>query len=424
MTSEVAIANAGAIALAADSAVTIAGQKIYNSALKLFALSKTEPVGIMIYGNAGLLNVPWETLIKSYRKRLAGERYGTLAEYGHSFIAYLNTHPEFFPEDVQCSWLEQNVHGYYTLIRNEFFGAIHPIVKENGQVSVAEAASAITDVVNKHHASLSEKNYSDDMSKEQFKVIREKYKNIFKKAKETIFEKVKISPTIAAKLYDIAAFLHVKCIFSTGVSGLVIAGYGEEEIYPTIATYEIEGMIENRLKYRRDATRSHTIRAGMECRIIAFAQEDMVTTFMNGVNPSVVDLLQGYLNKLFQRLPELVDHDKIGADEKRKFHSKAMKLLESFFEEFSNHIRQEHVDPVLRMVTVLPKDELAAMAEALVSLTAFKRRMTDSVETVGGPIDVAVISKGDGLVWVKRKHYFPPELNQHFFKNYFRGITA
>jgi len=41
-------------------------------------------------------------------------------------------------------------------------------------------------------------------------------------------------------------------------------------------------------------------------------------------------------------------------------------------------------------------------------------------ETVGGPIDVAVISKGDGFVWIKRKHYFRPELNHCFFRNYFR----
>jgi hypothetical protein len=39
---------------------------------------------------------------------------------------------------------------------------------------------------------------------------------------------------------------------------------------------------------------------------------------------------------------------------------------------------------------------------------------------VAGPIDVAVISKGDGLVWIKRKHYFKPELNYHFFENYYR----
>ncbi len=41
-------------------------------------------------------------------------------------------------------------------------------------------------------------------------------------------------------------------------------------------------------------------------------------------------------------------------------------------------------------------------------------------ETVGGPIDVAVISKGDGFIWIKRKHYFSPELNPQFFANYYR----
>jgi hypothetical protein len=38
--------------------------------------------------------------------------------------------------------------------------------------------------------------------------------------------------------------------------------------------------------------------------------------------------------------------------------------------------------------------ELAAMAEALVNLTKFKRRITPQKETVGGPIDVAIITRG------------------------------
>jgi len=40
--------------------------------------------------------------------------------------------------------------------------------------------------------------------------------------------------------------------------------------------------------------------------------------------------------------------------------------------------------------------------------------------TVGGPIDVAVITKGDGFVWVKRKHYFRAELNPRFMSRYQR----
>jgi hypothetical protein len=62
------------------------------------------------------------------------------------------------------------------------------------------------------------------------------------------------------------------------------------------------------------------------------------------------------------------------------------------------------------------EDELAVMAETLVSLTSFKRKMSRDAETVGGDIDVAVISKGDGYIWVKRKHYFPPELNLRYLK--------
>jgi ribosomal protein L3 len=74
------------------------------------------------------------------------------------------------------------------------------------------------------------------------------------------------------------------------------------------------------------------------------------------------------------------------------------------------------------MVSLLPKDELANLAESLVALTSLHRKVSRDLETVGGPIDVAIISKGDGFIWVKRKHYFRPELNAHFQLNYLREI--
>lgn len=70
----------------------------------------------------------------------------------------------------------------------------------------------------------------------------------------------------------------------------------------------------------------------------------------------------------------------------------------------------------MSVVSHLPKDELAAMAETLINLTSFKRKVTMDAQTVGGPIDVAIISKKDGFVWVKRKHYFDRDLNPHYFE--------
>ncbi|HEX4674084.1 MAG TPA: hypothetical protein VH209_02075, partial [Steroidobacteraceae bacterium] len=37
-----------------------------------------------------------------------------------------------------------------------------------------------------------------------------------------------------------------------------------------------------------------------------------------------------------------------------------------------------------------------------------RRHYRSRRESVGGPIDVAIISRIDGFVWVSRKHYFEP----------------
>lgn len=74
MTAEVAVMNRSGIALAADSAVTIhlgpEQRKIYSSAEKLFLRSERASVGVMIYGDVDLLDVPWETVISLYRRQL------------------------------------------------------------------------------------------------------------------------------------------------------------------------------------------------------------------------------------------------------------------------------------------------------------------------------------------------------------------
>ena len=73
MTAEVAILNRSAVAFAADSAVTIqnlASAKVYNTVNKLFTLSKYHPVGVMIFGSADYMGIPWETVVKMYREKL------------------------------------------------------------------------------------------------------------------------------------------------------------------------------------------------------------------------------------------------------------------------------------------------------------------------------------------------------------------
>jgi hypothetical protein len=159
--------------------------------------------------------------------------------------------------------------------------------------------------------------------------------------------------------------------------------------------------------------------------IVPFAQSQMVSTFIEGIDPFFWNILRTYLLGLFDEYPDLLIDSVpgLGDDEKHdlsaKLREKSRTVLDDFLQKTETYKMQHHVNPIIEAVAVLPKDDLAEMAESLVSLTSFKQRVSLDIETVGGPIDVAVISKGDGFIWIKRKHYFDKELNPHFFALYY-----
>ena len=428
MTAEVIVANSNGIALAADSAVTIGGKKIYNSAIKLFSLSKVHPVCAMIFGNASLIDIPWELIIKSYRKELKSKYFNYIEEYANDFLKYICECDKFECKITQEPWIQANVNGYFQLIRDDFLKSTQRIIDKKTKIEQEEILFQIEHIIKIHHKELSGRKILHNFDKEFEKNTRKKYLKLFSKIKNDVFQNLPIKANLASKLYDIATYLHTREIFSNSVSGIVISGYGENEIYPSIISFEIEGIIDGRLKYRSIDKKSYKIKHGNDCIIIPFAQEEMVQTFMNGLHPSVGDMMSNFIQQIFNRLPEVITTDNTSISNsdleliKQKLRYDSSLLLKSFFDNLSKHIGNDQVAPVISMVNVLPKDELAAMAESMVNLTVFKRKVSNSLETVGGPVDVAIISKGDGMVWVKRKHYFKAELNNHFFRNYFRGV--
>ncbi len=137
MTSEIVIMNKTAIALAADSAVTIGnqkGQKIYNTVNKLFMLSKYQPVGVMIYGSAEFMGVPWESIIKIYRARLDKQRFDTLKEYAKDFIAFLGRDNSLFPGSEQARYFDNIIAGYFKLIKDSIDKEVKSIIDKKGKI--------------------------------------------------------------------------------------------------------------------------------------------------------------------------------------------------------------------------------------------------------------------------------------------------
>ena len=91
MTTKIAILNRQAVALAADSAVTIGRSRVWNNANKLFSLSPVNDIGIMIYGSGDFVGISWETIIKNFRKEFGLKVYAKVSDFGDEFLTYLRS---------------------------------------------------------------------------------------------------------------------------------------------------------------------------------------------------------------------------------------------------------------------------------------------------------------------------------------------
>jgi len=433
MTSEVVIMNREAVALAADSAATVSGRKhakIYTSANKLFSLSDYYPVGIMVYGEADLAGIPWETIIKLYRKSLGNKKFKTLREYAEDFMNFLKGGNILFPESEQERYVARCVYGIFAEIRNNVVKKLQLVDKKKKGWSSDEIQKIISDSIKEANEVLIKKAKPLKTVPSGYrKNILDKYQDIIRKGKRDIFEKLPINRQISARLTKIAVDLFLKEVFpdqiSNQISGVVIAGFGEKELFPSCQSYIIDGVADNVIKYKSEALIEITEKNNASLR--AFAHRRMVNTFMEGVDPWYEAMMLSYLEKLFKEIPNIIVNNlgNLGKDEIEKLLKKLTnidkKLIKEYATEAKDYKQKKNIQPILRAVAVLPKDELASMAEALVSLTIVKKRVTmEEEETVGGPIDIAVISKGDGFIWIKRKKYFELELNPRFMASHYK----
>lgn len=432
MTAEIGIMNKMAVALAADSAVTIGihnGQKIYHSANKLFALSKYHPVGIMIYGNAQLMGVPWETIIKVYRTELGQRSFHTLQEYCEDFISFLNTNNSYFPESEQNRYMQITAYNYFQKITEDIEKAIIEKLKGQNSISENETEVIVQDIIRKHYQQLKKIERLPAFSEQFSKRFVQKHKAVIVEIIKKAFEGLPLGDVQVDQLVYICSCLFTRNRFPKETSGVVIAGFGENEIFPSLFSYNIECIIDNTLKYRRE--QAEKIGEETTAAIIPFAQSEMVYTFLQGIDPHLDLISRYYLQHVFYSFPEIITEELLKKESKEMKKKIKEKLRKSTLTLYNNYIEQlekirfeQYTQPILDIVQFLPKDELASMAESLVNLTSFKRKITVGAETVGGPVDVAVISKGDGFIWIKRKHYFDAKLNPHFFDHYTRGVKS
>lgn len=412
MTSEIVIMTPNAIAMAADSAVTVGGSKTYNGVNKLFMLSSNPPVGIMYYNNTSFLNIPFETIIKEFRESIKNP-------YNHFlFKKFLNNNKHF----STISNFQSGIIDYFKVLMKE---SDFKLSFEYRFKLFLEKIPLIINCIPNFYQFIIGYNISDEkLFKAVYDNFDEKYLNQCLELAINIFQN-NYSTQQNTEIF-INNFINytIDEIFVKNYTGIVMSGFDENSLFPSCSSFKICYLYDE--KYVLCDFQQYKISPEEgDVRINMFAQADVINTFLKSINPNTkLKILNYYNNKHTQYLDNIINLINNNAEiddivkqniitEIRNYDNSMNSYGE--FVNTINKIEQEEITPMLQSVGALPFVELSNLCESLIKITSLKRKVGSDLETVGGDVDVAIITKGDGFIWTKRKHYFDANLNPHFF---------
>lgn len=426
MTAIVGILNRHGVAMATDSAITVRnsfGNKVINNANKLFSLSKYEPVGVMLYGKASFGGTPWDVIIKIYRMQLGRKTFPTLYEYVNDFISFLYKNNFYSDKDKQDAFFLRSINDIFKKVEKDVINKLGNSIDDKNKDFINQKLKEIFD----RNTSLPIKDRCEGLKKYSFEDFIRYSGSFF----DTFYNNVMIKKGCDKTLLNsyINFYYHHLCDKGSILfpfSGIVFAGYGESEYYPSIIEVRTYQNFDGN-KFRYVIGLRDSISDKNPAGVYPFAQTNVMRNILEGIDPQIRKIIDDNFVGFAQGLIKIIQ-----AQAKRTNAIPFVKALENidikgiyqgFIQTVNDGIKDHHTNPLINTVEYLEKEDLAEMAESLVSLTYLNKRMTSSEETVGGPVDVAAISKGDGFVWIKRKLYFPSELNPHYINRYFINET-
>jgi hypothetical protein len=282
VTAEIAIMNRQGIALAADSAVTVGRERVWKHANKMFSLGPNCDIGIMIYNSGDFIGLPWEVIIKEFRRPNCTGSFGTVAECCDAFLSYVagsHFRSEIF-ERVSSDLI--------------FIDISENVSKKLRNLSSAkEKLHKIESIIDSDEASLAENEeigftYSFNAFKKRHAThIRELARDIWKcRVPKALMDKY------IAHFYS----YYMRKTYSEYHTGIVVAGFGRSELFPCVCHAVVDGKDDGVTTAWKLGTRDfNDPKSETQALIIPFAQKDVFAMFMEGTIPAVTTFVSKVL---------------------------------------------------------------------------------------------------------------------------------
>lgn len=378
MTCEILVMNGNSVSIGVDSAITVGGKKTADGFRKLFKLDDELPMGLMIYGSANFEKISMENLIADFCKDTDFSKVNTVMDVKDTFIDFLanNTPHHDFKRDIEILFpkFKEEVIRYFARLSRE---EINLEIEKYSKLEVPE-----------------------------FLLQLAEYDQLFK----DLCVEIGFNGWKALKNY-----FFYQLYPSTGI---VIVGFSDGENYPSYVNIEI--ILNNGGNIEIQSEKSEL--NSSENMVVPFAQTGVIWGFLDGIHPEFFDLINQYISLFFSGFlndfMSFIDLKSNIADVQVNNVSKRVKEFKLFIDDknqeymdFLNDYRKYHLNYKLEALGLLSKKELAEMVEILIKVTSLRYRASMDLNIVGGEVNVAVISKFDGFVWVKKEEYYSRDLN-------------
>ena len=403
--------NRKGIAVAADSTGTlirrsgnVQSSKSFDTLHKLFLLPGTQSISIMFYGNADFMDIPWETIIKMYR---SDRTFPTVRGYAESFLEYLGKFQ--FSQEQYDTYIVKTAHRLGARIATKTDNEIEAWISQNGSITKHKANSLLNGQFELSYKIIQDLSRKTPLTSKKRRSLVNKYSKL---AIQTVQKALAGRTLSAANKKKIAAWVvNACCINPDTFTGIVFAGFGDDEYYPSYLELDVKGCLDGFIAFKEKG--SGAVSNKNDVIVRPFAEADDVVTFLRGISPKAQSFVSIAFEQLLQSsLPSayqaaLTEELNLSSKQQEKLLKLGQSIgkgaymkFESSFLEFQNNM---FTVPLFTMARHLTPDLLGRMAETLINLVSFRQEMSFSSETVGGPIDVAVITKAEGLTWVKHK---------------------
>ena len=171
---------------------------------------------------------------------------------------------------------------------------------------------------------------------------------------------------------------------------IVITSFGDDEIFPSIYSCKIYGKLGKYLLMNNE--KKEEIAKSSEALIIPFAHSKRTTSFMEGVDIEFEWEIQNQIESLVDNIGKILDES---------YKEKLSRIKNEFFEYIKNYKKTNFMKPVTAAISFYNEPELADLAETIVKMAVLKKHVFNG--STGGSVDVAVMTKGNGFIWIKRK---------------------